>query len=62
MSERDERQVPTEQQDEPGNDPVARVWGNGEGKSEEAPPVGAVRTIYSEDRAPGDAEPDDQPS
>jgi hypothetical protein len=62
MSERDERQAPTEQQDDPGNDPVARAGGNDEGDSEETPLGGDVRTIYAEDRAPGEAEPDDQPS
>ncbi len=62
MSEQDKRQATTEGRDDPADDPVARAWGNGEEKDEATPPGGDVRTIYSEDRAPGEAEPDEQPS
>lgn len=62
MNEREDRPAPTERQDEPGDDAVARARGDGERENEAAPPAGAVRTIYSDDRAPGEPEPDDQPS
>ncbi len=62
MSEREERPANIERQDDPGDDPVARAWGDGEGENEATPPGGDVRASYPEDRAPGEAEPDEQPS
>lgn len=62
MSEREDRSVPRERQDEPGDDATTGARGDGERENEATPPAGDVRTIYSDDRAPGEAEPDDQPS
>lgn len=62
MSERDKTHAPNDLQIEPHHDPMTRVRGDGEGEEEGTPPGGDVRAIYSEDRAPGEAEPEDQPS
>jgi len=62
MSERDERQVPAERRDDPSDAAVAHARGEEEEEKEATLPGGDVRTIYSEDRTPGEAEPDEQPS
>jgi len=36
---------------------VARAAGNGEGADEGQPPAGDVRTVYENERQPGEAEP-----
>ncbi len=60
MDERDQQQaLPGEKS---GIDTSSVVDGDDEREREQTPQARVVREIYTADRSPGEAEPDDQPS